>query len=44
METKLKGECLVTPSTISPNDNVHTSVKHKFDFDVSKLNLKKKPF
>ncbi len=38
METSLKGECLVTPSTIILNDNVHTSVKHKFDFDVSKSN------
>jgi len=44
METSLKGECLVTPSTIILNDNVHTSVTHKFDFDVSKSNLKKNPF
>jgi len=40
METTLKGECLVTSLTIIPNDNVHTSVKQKFDFDESKSNFK----
>jgi hypothetical protein len=35
-KTSLKGETLLAPSTIIPNDNVQWSVKRKFDFVESK--------
>ncbi len=38
----MKGEILVAPPTIIPNDNVQHSVKCKLDFDESKLNIKQK--
>jgi hypothetical protein len=43
-ETSLKGEALVVPSTIIPNDNVQPSVKCKLDFVEFKSILKQKPY
>jgi len=42
-KTNLKGEYLVTPLTIIPNDNVQWNVKHKLQFVKSKSTSKQTP-
>jgi hypothetical protein len=44
VETSLKGETFVAPSTIIPNDSVQWSVKRKLDCLESKSISKQKPF
>jgi hypothetical protein len=44
VETSLKGEAFIAPSTIIPYDNVQWSVKCKLDFVESKSISKQKPF
>jgi hypothetical protein len=43
VETNLKGEAFVAPSTINPNDNVQWIVKRKLDYIESKSISKQKP-
>jgi hypothetical protein len=43
VEISFKGESLISPSTTIPNDNLQCNVKHKLDFDESKLSFGQNP-